>query len=292
MGLKNTNYSVQFFATLVLLFSSIIAVAKDAAPVDDYQQFKQAVTLSQQGSWQQAAEIFAAIAERNPSWPEPKNNLAVSQLNMGQVEQAKHALESAVTSLPSFKTAQDNRQRLYDHLAAVAYSKALGIEEKQKLPALDLLTEIKLAEKPKPEQLVVEKIVEVPVTAIASDDSDVDHVNKIRQGLLSWSSAWSQADTDNYLSAYSTRFQPSDQRKDYTQWRNIRRARLKSSSSTQVELENIKVYLDTDNSQALTEFIQHYKSASYQDKVLKQMHLALENGQWLILSERVIQQLD
>ena len=228
--------------------------------------------------------MFRDIAQRQPSWPEPKNNLAVAMLKMGQVEQAQQALEEAVTSQLSFKTAQDNRKRLYDHLAAVAYDKAIGSSEPTRLPALELLTEVKILEQTPKTEVIVENSSQADIVADVS--------NNIRQRLLGWSRAWSVSDVEQYLAAYSHQFKPSEPGKDYNQWRNIRRARLQLAQNTKVELENIRIYLDEDNQQALAEFVQHYRSASYQDRVVKQLHMALENNQWLILSERVIEQLN
>ena len=263
---------------LFLVFSSAVVHA-----IDDKALFDKAVKLTTQGNWSQAANIFREIAQRNPTWPEPKNNLAVAMLHMGKIEQAQQALEEAVTSQPSFKTAQNNRKRLYEHLAAAAYDKAIGNSNKSRLPVLDLLTVL--------EQPTV--VAEETAEAIThTDNGSGDLVNTIKQRLIGWARAWSVADIDQYFASYSTQFKPNDPRKDYNQWRNIRRARLKLSKNTEVTLHDIKIYLDQDNHQALAEFTQHYRSANYSDTVIKQLHMAFENEQWLILSERVIQQLN
>ena len=110
----------------------------EANPVNDLGLFKQGVQLSTDGEWSNAERIFRGIAERNPSWPEPKNNLAVALYKTGKLEQSHQAFEDAVTSLPSFKTAQINRQRLYDYSATLAYNKAVGNNNKPGMPTLEL----------------------------------------------------------------------------------------------------------------------------------------------------------
>lgn len=72
--------------------------------------FDQAVSLSVHGDWLGAEKLFKKISLDHPSWPESKNNLAIALFNLGKIEQAQQALEDAVTSLPSFKVAQENRK--------------------------------------------------------------------------------------------------------------------------------------------------------------------------------------
>ena len=293
MGQYQRNFWLQLFAGIII----ILGMTSNAvgAMADDRELFDHAVRLSQQGDWSQAADLFSDIAERHPAWPEPKNNLAVAMLKMGKLDQAQQALEEAVGSQHSFRTAQDNRKRLYDHLAALAYDRAVGKSEQTEMPQLELLTSLALPETgtavPAPTAAPVAEPVSNKVSE-ADAAGSMQQVQIIRQHLLDWSRAWSAADVDAYLSAYSRRFQPADPGKDYNQWSNIRRARLQLANNTLVQLDKISVYLAPDNKQALAQFVQSYKSDRYQDRVLKQIQLANENGQWLILSERTIEQLD
>ena len=250
-------------------------------PQDDRQLFTQAVALSAQGKWSEAATLFQQISQRQPAWPESKNNLAVALLQLGQLEQAQRALDAAVTAQASFKTAQQNRQRLYDYLAAIAYEKAMGTKNGTAMPKLELLTQLSEAEP---------VIIESAAVVMSPPAQTETQVNAIKQVLALWSKAWSDADINTYLAAYSREFRPSEPGSDYTQWQNSRRVRLANASNTRVRLENIRIYLDMNAQQALAEFVQYYQSASYQDKVLKQMYLTRQQDRWLILEERVIQQ--
>lgn len=259
-----------------------VAVPK-ASNGNDRQLFSQALGLSSKGQWSEAASLFQKIAQQNPAWPEPKNNLAVALLHMGKLEQAQQALDDAVSSQDSFKTAHANRKRLYDYLAAIAYEKAMGTSNGTQLPRLDLLTQITEAEP------VVIESANVVMSPPAQNESQV---NVIKQALMTWSSAWSVSDINAYLAAYSTDFRPSEPATDYTQWQNSRRARLAQANNTRVKLENIRVYLDIELQQALAEFVQHYQSANYQDKVLKQLYLKRQQDKWLIVEERVIQEFN
>ena len=94
------------FSLFGLMFA--ILLSGNIARADEHGLFQQAISLSKQGDWKQAAELFQQVASAQPDWPEPKNNLAVALLKLGQVEQARQILEQAVTSQASFKVAQEN----------------------------------------------------------------------------------------------------------------------------------------------------------------------------------------
>ncbi len=287
MGTYRSSRRYRIIAGILAVYVSSAQLFAASAGGDDRSLFDQAVQLSRQGEWTEAAGLFRGIADRNPAWPEPKNNLAVAMLQMGQLDKAQQALEEAVTSLPSFRTAQENRRRLYDYLAAQAYDRALGNNAAGELPQLALLTRIDA-----PGFAATQSPEKTPQTATSAAQSATDAVSEhIRRQLLAWSRAWSDADVEAYLANYSTRFKPEDATKDYTQWRNIRRARLLLASNTQITLHDIRVYVDDENRRAIAEFVQGYRSDRYHDKVRKQLLLGFENERWLILSERVIEQV-
>jgi tetratricopeptide (TPR) repeat protein len=293
MGIFRSSCRYGFIAGFLAVCISSTQSFAASAGGDDRSLFDHAVQLSQQGEWSEAANLFRGIADRNPAWPEPKNNLAVAMLQMGQLDKAQQALEDAVSSLPSFRTAQDNRRRLYDYLAAQAYDRALGKNAGSELPKLALLTRIDVPTVAGEQSPTASETTTSPaVTPVAQSTTGNAVSVSIRQQLLGWSRAWSNANVEAYLANYSTGFKPQDATKDYTQWINIRRARLQLASNTQVTLHDIRVYVDEKNKQAIAEFVQIYRSDRYRDKVKKQLLMAYENQRWLILSERVIEQIN
>jgi len=281
--MKKYNKHLLIRVLFCLFFLPAIAFAQKTS-VDDSLLFKQAVNLAKQERWSDAAKLFNEIASRNPGWPEPKNNLGIALFELGKIEQAQQALEEAVVSLPSFKVAQSNRKQLFNHAAAMAYYKAVGAPKEPKRPQLEMLTEVK-------KELVVESSV-VNNGGKLADQSTAPIVSNIIKNLLNWSKAWSNVDIEQYLSAYSSDFTPSDQGKDYTQWRALRTAKFKFSNNPDIKITNVHVYLDESKKRALADFIQDYKSEKYQDKVQKQLKLVYENERWLILSEQVLKQIN
>ncbi|MDH5485673.1 MAG: hypothetical protein OEY43_10605, partial [Gammaproteobacteria bacterium] len=176
--------------------------------------------------------------------------------------------------------------------AAISYGKAVGESARVKQPELKLLLAIEKAEVAK--KPVVDVGALLPAKTVMDKATAVtdDSVEQIKQQLQSWSRAWSVSDIDQYFAAYSKQFKPEAQGKDYTQWRNSRRVRLQKATDTRVALEKTAIYLDGSKLRAVVEFVQDYRSNTYHDRVLKQLLMAREGNSWLILSERVIQQLN
>ncbi|HEX5637682.1 MAG TPA: tetratricopeptide repeat protein, partial [Gammaproteobacteria bacterium] len=262
---------------------------------DDREVFNRALNLSKQGQWQQAADLYAQLASRNPQWPEPKNNLAVSLINLGKITEAQQALDAAVVSRNSFSVAQTNRQRLYDYLAAQAYSKALSQKSVVPPPTLDLISTLDLpaaipaVQTPPVVVAQATPAVTTPPAAIHKAVSP-DTVITIETFVNNWAQAWSAGSVKNYLMAYSQRFKP-DEGKTFEQWADSRRLRLQTASKTQVDVQDLHVYIDMSQKQAVVEFIQGYTSTTYSDRTVKQLVLTLEGTTWRILAERVITQM-
>lgn len=284
--------------TILKLFAPILLLmlVSQSALADDREVFYRALALTKQDQWQQAADLFAQVASRNPQWPEPKNNLAVSLLNLGKVTEAQQALDAAVVSRSSFSVAQNNRQRLYDYLAAQAYSKALSQKSIATPPALDLISALDL---PAVETVVAAPpavapaVTPPPVAAkpdIKTPVSNTATVMGIEAFVNGWAQAWSGADVKTYLAAYSAHFNPDDG-KSIEQWADTRRVRLTTASQTRVDVQNLHIYLDASQQQAVAEFIQSYTSRTYRDRTVKQLLLSKEDNGWRILAERVIAQM-
>ena len=304
MDYKSTQHFVRSFLIAMLLFPGVVysVAAEETANVSveerDRQLFAQAFELSAQEQWSEAEPIYRDLLKRNAEWPEPKNNLAILLLKTNRMDEAKQMFEQAVTSTPSYRIAQKNRTQLYNFLATQAYGKALGNEQVSDLPAMDLIEQIHL-----PVQLVekvvekivekkVEVIVEKPVPALPPSQPETvtteNVLDSIEGQLLTWSKAWSDGNFDQYIRAYSENFEPFDQPDKLSEWKNIRKAKLKYGKDVKVTVTGLRVYIEEPGDRVLAEFIQLYKSATYSDKVLKQLHMQKAQDNWLILSERVI----
>lgn len=235
-------------------------------------QFERAMWLMQQQQWSAAAKVFNELLEQKSPWVEVQNNLAVALLKSGDIDAARQSLEQAVTALPAFKIAQQNRQQLYDYLAANAYDQALGNKTERPVPVLNLLS------------WQDEKTIERP------ENNDRD---SIQRQITKWADAWSAGDVENYFSAYSKKFQPQKNiAGSYDEWRRARYIKLKRTDKPVIGIDNKQIFLNPEQGSAIAEFVQHYRAEHYADTVIKQLYFILQNGVWLIQSERVLEQLN
>jgi len=302
MDYKKTRlYLCSLLAVLFLMPCTVLAIAADKpdrVSVEDQDMllFAQAYELSVQQQWPAAESIYRDLLERNKDWPEPKNNLAILLLKTNRIDEARLMLEEAVVSTPSYSVAQKNRMQLYDFLAAQAYGKALGSVQTSALPEMDFIEHIfqpvKIVEKviEKKVEVIVEKKVFIKSTPIQKE-SNVTVISHIKEQLLNWSGAWSRGDFEHYIESYSKQFVPIDERLVFSEWKKVRRAKLRRGHSVQVTVDELKVFIDESTSSALVEFVQHYTSPAYSDRVLKQLYMQKSQDNWQILSERVIKTL-
>ena len=111
----------------------------------------------------------------------------------------------------------------------------------------------------------------------------------IEQTVHDWATAWSQGRVADYLRFYGQAFRPANG-KGRERWQVERRARLSGSSNIRVTLDELQVRL-AGSRRAWVEFIQTYRSDSYQDKVRKLLEMRLEDDAWKIVEEQVIAEL-
>lgn len=265
------------FKSLVLIFALciprlLLASTPADAPVIQATPFEQAITLMHQQQWSQAAALFKQIIQQQAESVAARNNLAIALLKEGDADGARQALEQAVTALPEFKIAQQNRQALYDYLAAQAYDQALGKKPERPLPELELITE---------------------QSAKPADTNEQEKIaGAILQKLNAWAKAWSNGDVNGYFSVYAADFQPQKNiASDYNDWHRGRLLKLRRRDKPDIRIENATIFLNEAKNQAIAEFVQQYRSSHYGDTVIKQLRFVLHNGRWLIQSERVLEQL-
>ncbi len=92
-------------------------------------RFLKGVILTEQGKNAEAIQIFTRLTEEYPELPEPYNNLAVLYASQGQYDKARHALEMAINTHPSYATAHENLGDIYAKMASQAYDKALQLDK-------------------------------------------------------------------------------------------------------------------------------------------------------------------
>ncbi len=95
-------------------------------------RFLRGVVETDQGEVDAALSTFQALTQDFPELPEPHNNLAVLFAQQGRYEDAKTALELALSASPDYAIAHENLGDIYGRLASGEYDKALAIDKTNK----------------------------------------------------------------------------------------------------------------------------------------------------------------
>ena len=104
--------------------------------------------------------------------------------------------------------------------------------------------------------------------------------------IAAWADAWSEGRVEEYLSYYSGDFTPENGL-GRSQWRASRTERLSSPQYIRVSITALELeFVAADKLNAT--FFQNYRSDRFEDTVRKRLDLALEEGRWRILRERVV----
>lgn len=123
---------------LVTVNHFLASKPKDAQ-ADAQARFLKGLILTKQGKTADAIKIFTGLTEDYPDLPEPYNNLAVLYASQGKYDKAKQLLEKALSTHPSYATANENLGDIYAKMASQAYDRALQLDNK------DTATQTKLA---------------------------------------------------------------------------------------------------------------------------------------------------
>jgi len=135
---------------------------------------------------------------------------------------------------------------------------------------------------------VVQKAKEMNIAAKASGQAPSPEAHEaVLLAVEAWRSSWSDRDVDGYFSAYANDFDTTDRFASMHAWKTYKRWVIGKRSSIQVTLELIKVSSLPDD-QVRVEFLQHFRSDSYQSDDLKALTFRQSDSGWKIISEESI----
>lgn len=100
-----------------------------ANPKDAQGRFLKGLILTELNRLGDAIKVFSGLTDDYPELPEPYNNLAVLYAAQADYERAKHSLEMAIRTHPSYATAHENLGDIYAKMASQAYDKALQLDQ-------------------------------------------------------------------------------------------------------------------------------------------------------------------
>jgi tetratricopeptide (TPR) repeat protein len=262
-------------------------------PKDAQARFLKGLILADQGKTGDAIGVFTALTEDYPELPEPYNNLAVLYASQGKYEQAKHALEMAIRTHPSYATAHENLGDIYAKMASIAYDKALALDSQNTTAQtkLALIQEIMggaprtAAAKP-PAAAPAAKPAPTAKPA-ASAEAKAEAPAKpapnaaVEAAVNNWAQSWSRRDVDAYLAAYASDYSADGLARPV--WEAQRRERISAPKSIEVRISDLKIEQTGDTASAT--FRQTYRSDRHRSVVTKTLKLALQDGQWRIVGE-------
>lgn len=242
-------------------------------PKDPKALFSKGVVLTNSGKLDEAEVIFTELTRDHPEIPEPFNNLAVVQATKGDTAKACSTLEKALSIHPNYALAQENLGDCHSKLANKAYAKA------KDLPGVAKSVDAKLNVT---SALVNDKLpgsAATPITTVK-----IDGVNEVSTSITNWANAWSDKHVEDYLSHYSADFKPENGL-SLSAWKDLRTQRINTPARIKVTLSAVKISVNGDS--ATASFIQSYESTQLKDRVRKVLTLVKQNGQWLIISEKI-----
>jgi tetratricopeptide (TPR) repeat protein len=106
------------------------ALATDAK--NPQARFLKGVVQADEAQTDAAIATFQALTEDYPELPEPYNNLAVIWAQEGKYDEARKALELALTTRPDYAIAHENLGDIYARLASAEYDRAVALDKGNK----------------------------------------------------------------------------------------------------------------------------------------------------------------
>ncbi len=285
-------------------------------------RFLKGLILVNQDQLEAAIKIFEALTKDYPELPEPYNNLAVSYSALGRFDDARKALQSAITTHPSYATAHENLGNIYAMMAADAYNHALSLDKenaaaRDKLALMSELFSVGTINNASHQPAAVAstpvaKAQPAPATAppaaqaaapaieeedaelamLMEDDSDgTEGTSELEQDILSaarqWAQAWSSKDAAGYLSHYHSTFKPS-RGLSRAAWEQQRKQRIAKPRFIEIEVLDPEITVISED-EARIEFLQTYRSNTYSDESRKYLRMKRDGNDWKIVREVSLQ---
>lgn len=107
--------------------------------------------------------------------------------------------------------------------------------------------------------------------------------------IIAWATAWSNNQTEDYLSFYADNFSPSNKSLTRNAWEKQRRKRLQNKD-IRIIVSNAEVFR-VEGDVTEVRFTQRYTSANYRDRIIKSIEMVETEKGWQFLSERTIEKL-
>jgi len=295
-------------------------------PKDAQGRFLKGLILTELSRNQEAIKVFSDLTDDFPELPEPYNNLAVLYAVQSDYERAKHSLEMAIRTHPSYATAHENLGDIYAMMASQAYDKAMQLDKSNvsaqtKLSLIqDLFTpnprpqdagktknSTKGTGKPgkmtqattQPPDLVRPDVVpattektSAPSTSTTSSSSTPAiggaNANDPQAAIIATVQAWASAWSAQNADAYIGFYDPNFKQPGQADHAEWETQRRdRVTRPTFIKVELEQVSVELkDSTTAVVSFKQRYRSNTFRGSDRKTLILGNQGGTWKIVEER------
>jgi hypothetical protein len=256
---------------------------------------------------QSAARILEPWHQKYPAHLGLANDYAIALAQLGRLDDASKALESAFLENPESQEAFENLRQILSRQAAVFYAKAVGrpspsgpLALKGDPLAVTIAPTIAAATTPssapdespakaepsvkQAAQPALPKATSGRPAATSPSSSDVKDLRDVITGAAErWAQAWESKDFEGYLASYSENFQPQ-MFPSREAWAEHRRPRVTRPGPLLVRVSDIRVKpLAPDRVEV--KLRQRYEASGTKLNSVKTLVFVNENGGWKILRE-------
>jgi tetratricopeptide (TPR) repeat protein len=247
---------------------------------------------------QQAVKKLAPLSAAQPKDLQVANLYANALTQLGQIQEARQVLESALSGNDETSLAFANLREILAQQAAVSYAKALGRPAPKGPPNLRLTADDPVvvavapeAAKPAAAPAPVRgpaagsaATVQPPALAAASDPKINPEISAALITLTQdWAKSWADKDFDAYLGFYSENFAPT-KHPNRKAWEDNRRPRVTRSGQIIVEVSELRLK-ELSEGEVEVRFRQRYDSPTLKVNSMRFLVWSLEAGTWKIVRE-------
>lgn len=239
--------------------------------------FQQGYDQAQAGELDKALNTWKVLLNSEPLIPELQralqNNIAVILMQQKKYDEAKNALNKALSANTQIATTLENRDKLYAYDAQKAYKKIFK-NTPVKAPSGELLYfDIKRAQKPN--------------LNVITNIQEADSITIIKKSTENWRKAWSNQDIQAYLSFYDSKAFIPKNSTAFSTWKKSRYRSVLRPKFIKITTADLKAIALADNL-VRVEFYQTYQSDRFKDSINKVMLWKKTGEQWKIVQETVI----
>ena len=260
-----------------------------SAKANDINFFKEGADLFKQGEMLLSARVFGRV-EQAGLLPYSMNNQAVALFIGGKQAQAVNVWRRFLGTQKECKGAFTNLEAAYAHKANTALAR-LTVQAEPNSPPMRLssIDDVLQAQKAAAGQAaLVPQLSKVnQIQPGKQEENAALDIESVKEFVEQWRKSWESGDVDSYLSSYFPKHSPKTNL-SYDDWAKDRRTKVWPGKVKKILLNAVQVSLSPNTQSAHVQFLQDYRSITFQDVIRKQLVLRHMNNRWFIYQEDIV----